>query len=215
MSQLYPEIKQTAHIKIDNLSMSRGGTALFSGISVSIDTGQILWIHGGNGIGKTTLLDGLCGLRKPDTGEVVWQHNGVPCLASDIIAYQPHSSFAKAEMSAAEDLTFWGKIYGGMDLITATLDYVGLVQKTSVPCGRLSAGQRRRLALAKLIISQKPIWVMDEPTAAIDASGSEMFDALIRAHISRGGTAIIASHAQAQSLGPSTRKLTLLSLIHI
>ena len=194
---------------MDALALSRGGVELFSNITVSIASEEILWIHGGNGIGKTTLLDGLCGLLRPDTGRIDWQHDRAPCQPSDIIAYQPHLSFAKDVMQAHEELSFWAQMHGGEDYVELALDYVGLTSKADVPCGKLSAGQKRRLALANLIVSQKPIWVMDEPTAAIDKAGRDMVDALICAHITRGGGAIIASHNPARALGPKVRKLTL------
>ena len=209
MSELFPKINRKARVSADALALSRGGIELFSNITVSIASEEILWIHGRNGIGKTTLLDGLCGLFRPDAGHIEWQQDSSPCQPSDIIAYQPHLSFAKDVMRAHEELSFWAKMHGTEALIDPALDYVGLTSKAHVPCGKLSAGQKRRLSLAKLIISQKPIWVMDEPTAAIDKAGRDMVDALIGAHIARGGGAIIASHNPARALGPKVRKLTL------
>ncbi len=209
MSKLFPKINSIAGVSVDALALSRGGIELFRDITVRIASEEILWIHGGNGIGKTTLLEGLCGLLRPDRGRIEWRREHAPCQPSDIIAYQPHLSFAKAVMSTHEELTFWAKLHGTKALIDSALDNVGLTPKSHVPCGKLSAGQKRRLALAKLIISQKPIWIMDEPTAAIDKTGRDMVDALIRAHIERGGGAIIASHNPARALGLKVRKLTL------
>ena len=209
MSELFPKINRKASVSTEALALSRGGIELFSNITVSITSEEILWIHGGNGIGKTTLLEGLCGLLRPDAGRIDWLEQSAPCKASDIISYQPHLSFAKAVMHAGEELSFWAKMHGAEALTNPALDYVGLTPKAHVPCGKLSAGQKRRLALAKLIVSQKPIWVMDEPTAAIDKAGRDMVDALIGAHIARGGGAIIASHNPARALGPKVRKLTL------
>ena len=209
MLNLFPKINGKVRISADGLALSRGGVELFRDITVSLSREDILWIHGGNGIGKTTLLEGLCGLLRPDLGRIEWAKDGAPCEASDIIAYQPHLSFAKAVMSAGEELSFWAKLRGAEGLADLALDYVGLASKAHVPCDKLSAGQKRRLALAKLIVSQKPIWIMDEPTAAIDKMGRDKIDALIGAHIARGGSAIIASHSLARALGPKVRKLTL------
>ncbi len=209
MPSLFPHIKTTASLNARNVAMSRGDAVLFSGLSTVVNSGDILWIQGDNGIGKTTLLEALAGLSRVDDGEISWQSDGQAVPPSQLIAYQPHQSFAKATLTAREDLSFWAKIYAATQLIDDSLNYVGLTDKASVPTQNLSAGQRRRLALAKLIISQKPIWIMDEPAAAMDIGGADLIDKLVSGHIARGGSAIIASHSQARNLGPNTRKLTL------
>lgn len=172
-------------------------------------SGDVFWIQGDNGIGKTTLLEALAGLSRPDGGDVSWLYNEQVMTANRLVAYQPHKSFAKAALSAKEDLSFWARINSTSALIDVVLNYVGLSDRCDVPTQNLSAGQRRRLALAKLIISQKPIWIMDEPSAAMDASGVNLIDDIIHQHISRGGIAIIASHDSTRKLSAHTRKLTL------
>ena len=189
--------------------MSRGETTLFEGLSAHVKSGDVLWIQGDNGIGKTTLLGALAGLLRPDDGNLSWLDDNKASRASSLVAYQPHKSFAKAQLSAKEDLLFWAKIYGTTALTDKALDYSGLSNRYSVSTQNLSAGQRRRLALAKLIISQKPIWIMDEPSAAMDSSGIALIDDIISQHINRGGSAIIASHDAPRKLSTQTRKLTL------
>lgn len=198
-----------AHIEVSNLAMSRGGMPLFAGISIEISNGDILWIQGDNGIGKTTLLGALAGLHMVDSGKINWTLNDAPCQAGQIAAYQPHRSYAKPSLTTREDLNFWASLYGASAMVTATLEKVGLTAKADVPTGKLSAGQKRRLALAKLITAQKPIWIMDEPAAAMDQDGVKLIDALVQEHVSKGGAAIIASHSAARALSKKTRTLTL------
>ena len=198
-----------AHIEISDLAMSRGGMPLFAGISTKVLNGDILWIQGDNGIGKTTFLGALAGLHMVDDGKISWRINDHPCQAGQITAYQPHASYAKPALTAREDLNFWASLYGTLTLAETALETVGLSTKKNVPTRKLSAGQRRRLALAKLVISQKPIWIMDEPAAAMDQDGLKLIDDLVRNHVARGGAAIIASHSPARVLSQATRKLTL------
>lgn len=209
MTALFPRIDSTLRLKADGLSQSRGGITLFDGLTASIRSGDVLWIKGSNGIGKTTLLEVLAGLSRPDTGSVTWQRDDTDLAADKLIAYQPHLSFAKASITAAEDLNFWACIYQTGDKVAAALETVGLNGRANVPSQNLSAGQRKRLALAKLLLSGKPIWIMDEPDAAMDEDGTVLIDNLIGQHTERGGSVIIASHAMPRKIGTQTRKLTL------
>ena len=199
----------TVAIELTDIAMSRGETPLFSGLSTRITTGDILWVQGDNGIGKTTLLGALAGLHRVDTGTINWTSENTPCQASKIIAYQPHQSYAKPTLTVREDLKFWARLHGAHLSLEGVLSWVGLETKGTLRTGKLSAGQKKRLALAKLIISHKPIWLLDEPAAAMDEVGTALIDGLLEAHIARGGAAIIASHEAARSISSSTRLLTL------
>ncbi len=209
MTALFPDINTQYCINARDLSMSRGENVLFEGLTASVTSGDVLWVQGNNGIGKTTLLQAFAGLSRPDFGAISWIQEDAETAPKNLIAYQPHQSFAKPTLTTLEDLAFWASIYGVQDLIELTLNSVGLAAKGSVPTQKLSAGQRRRLALAKLIISRKPIWVMDEPSAAMDTDGMALIDSLIEKHINRGGSAIIASHDATRKLSSNTRILTL------
>jgi len=209
MTALFQQIDKPVRLEAVNLSMLRGENVLFEGLSARVNTGDVLWIQGDNGIGKTTLLEAFAGLSRPDAGDVSWIEDEQLSSANRIITYQPHKSFAKAALTTKEDLGFWAKIYGTAALTDTVLEVVGLSNRHNVPSQNLSAGQRRRLALAKLIISQKPIWIMDEPGAAMDIGGIKLIDNLISQHIERGGSAIIASHDSPRKLSTNTRKLTL------
>lgn len=211
MTALFPQIDMPTRLKVTNLAMSRGDNTLFQGLSASVETGDVLWVQGDNGIGKTTLLEALAGLSRPKAGDVIWVEGEQPTSPNQLIAYQPHRSFAKGALTAKEDISFWAKLNGTYALMDTALAYVGLSERHNVPTQNLSAGQRRRLALAKLILSQKPIWILDEPGAAMDKDGNALVDDLITKHIARGGSAIIASHDTTRKLSVNTRKLTLRS----
>lgn len=212
MTALFPSIDSPARLDAEKLSKSRGGVTLFEGLTASISAGDVLWIKGCNGIGKTTLLEVLAGLSRPDIGSVNWQRDNTAMAADKVIAYQPHLNFAKASLTAAEDLSFWGRLYQVRDKVTAALETVGVSNRANVPTQNLSAGQRKRLALAKLLLSGKPIWIMDEPDAAMDTQGIALIDNLVEQHVKRGGSAIISSHAAPRKIGGQTRKLTLNAL---
>lgn len=209
MNALFTQIDKPVRLKVNDLTMSRGRRALFQDLTTNVTSGEVLWVQGDNGIGKTTLLEALAGLSRPDGGDISWYEAEQLTFASHVTAYQPHKSYAKASLSTKEDLTFWARIYHTAALVDTSLDYVGLTARENVSSQNLSAGQRRRLALAKLIISQKPIWIMDEPGAAMDSSGVALIDSLISQHIKRGGSAVIASHDTTRKLSAKTRKLTL------
>ena len=196
-------------ISIENLTMFRGERTLFSDVSASIKNGDVLWIRGDNGIGKTTLLRALSGLLSTDEGRIKWNLDQQDCSPGDVIAYQPHQSYAKGVLSAVEDLAFWSKLHKDRHPLKSVLEMVGLGGQTGVRTAKLSAGQKRRLAFAKLIISDKPVWILDEPAAALDKTGVALIDSLVTRHISRGGATIIASHGKPRSLSQSTRLLTL------
>ena len=209
MTALFKDIDTPTRLEVSNLAMSRGDNVLFEGLSARVSSGDVLWIHGNNGIGKTTLLKSLAGLSRPDAGNVSWYRADHQLSPQDLVAYQPHKPFAKANLTSEEDLSFWAKLYQNSDLVDSSLGYVGLTAQRDVPTQSLSAGQGRRLALAKMILSGKPIWIMDEPAAAMDERGTELIDNLVTHHIKRGGSAIIASHDSTRKLSFNTRKLTL------
>lgn len=189
--------------------MSRGDNVLFEGLSAIVSSGDVLWVQGNNGIGKTTLLETLAGLSRPDVGNVSWYRGDQKLSSHLLVSYQPHKTFAKATLTTEEDLSFWAKLYRNSSLVHSALDYVGLAAQKAVPTQNISAGQGRRLALAKMILSEKPIWIMDEPAAAMDKRGAELIDSLVTHHITRGGSVIIASHDNTRKLSINTRTLTL------
>lgn len=209
MTALFPNVSSAFELEAKDISVSRGDNILFEGLSVTISSHEVLWIQGDNGVGKTTLLEALTGLNRPDKGAISWKSGNVDIAPDLLMAYQPHRSFSKGSLTTKEDLAFWAKLHGSLNLVDESISLVGLTERRDVPTQNLSAGQRRRLSLAKLIISNRPIWVMDEPSAAMDKTGVALIDGIVKNHIERGGSAIIASHNTSRPLSSNTRKLTL------
>ena len=172
-------------IEVRNLAVARGGVTVLQGLGFAVLPGAALILRGPNGAGKTTLLRTLAGLQPAVAGEIV--------MLSDAVAYAGHSDGLKSTLTVAENLAFWAAIYGGADIHRATLalDLAALAHRRA---GELSAGQKRRLGLARLLVTGRPLWLLDEPTVSLDAASVELFAAVVRQHLSTGGAAIIASH---------------------
>ena len=168
---------------VRDLSVARGGVTVLEGVSFALEPGQILVLRGANGIGKTTLLRTLAGLQPPVAGEVT----------GDEIAYAGHADGLKAGLTVTENLTFWAEI-NGMSGIDVALEAMNLTQLRGRRAGDLSAGQKRRLGLARLLVTGRAVWLLDEPTVSLDAASVALFVAVLRAHLVQGGSGLIATH---------------------
>ena len=173
------------HLNVQDLSVARGGIAVLEGLSFTVNPGQALILRGPNGIGKTTLLRSLAGLQPALNGEI-----NAP---NESIAYAAHSDGIKHVLTVRENLEFWADVFGTNDIAPA-LNAFELEPLANRPAGALSAGQKRRLGLARLLVSARPIWILDEPTVSLDIHAVEMFANAIRAHLVGGGIALIATH---------------------
>ncbi|MCB5202321.1 heme ABC exporter ATP-binding protein CcmA [Neorhizobium sp. T786] len=185
----------------DKLAARRGEDLLFSDISFDLGAGEALILTGRNGSGKSTLLRVVAGLLRPERGTVTWAAPGsdISVRASEACHYLGHRNAMKAELSVAENLSFWKSFFGDFDGGTAlsvheAADRVGLEGITHLPFGYLSAGQQRRMAFAKLLVAHRPVWILDEPTAALDTRAEATFTDLIREHLDRGGLLLAATH---------------------
>ncbi|WP_300058345.1 heme ABC exporter ATP-binding protein CcmA [uncultured Roseobacter sp.] len=172
-------------LMIRNLCVARGGLPVLEGLSFSLAAGQALILRGPNGSGKTTLLRTLAGLQPPLAGEII--------AGEDQIAYAAHSDGLKAMLTVTENLAFWADVFGHRE-IDAAIDAFSLAPLRDRLAGTLSAGQKRRLGLARMLVTGRPIWMLDEPTVSLDVDAVALFAEAIRAHLGAGGAALIATH---------------------
>lgn len=172
-------------LSVQDLSIVRGGVRVLEGVGFDLDAGQALVLRGPNGIGKTTLLRTVAGLQPPLSGRIE--------TAPDILAYVGHSDGLKSTLSVQENLSFWAQTFGQKE-ISGALDAYQLSGLVDRPAGLLSAGQKRRLGLARLMVTGRKLWLLDEPTVSLDAMAVQMFADAIRAHLGRGGAALMATH---------------------
>jgi len=187
-------------LSVSGLGVSRGGIALLEGLGFTLGPGQALVLRGPNGCGKTTLLRTLCGLQPPDAGTI--------SLQADALAYASHADGLKPTLTVTENLTFWADVFGtGADGVAQALDRMNLRALAERPAQNLSAGQKRRLGLARLMLTGRPIWVMDEPTVSLDTASTALFAAMVQAHLDAGGAALIATHIELGLTGATTLDL--------
>jgi len=170
-------------LRLSDVCISLGGLPVLAGVCFTL--GQALILRGPNGIGKTTLLRAIAGLQPLDAGQITG--------AEDQIAYASHADGVKATLTVRENLTFWAECFGQTNVKTA-ISALNLTAFQDRLAGNLSAGQKRRLGLARLLVTGRPIWVLDEPTISLDAASVTLFADLIRDHLAKGGSALIATH---------------------
>ncbi|HBJ86866.1 MAG TPA: heme ABC exporter ATP-binding protein CcmA [Verrucomicrobiales bacterium] len=177
------------------LSARRGERLLFSGLDFNLGPGQLLLITGPNGAGKTTLLRLLAGALAPETGTLVWQGIDDETRPQALMHLLSHRAAIKPRLTLSEDLAFWQAVNGpGPDAFEA-LDRVGLGGLEWLEAGLLSAGQQRRLALARLIVSPRPVWLLDEPTAALDSQrGRQVMELFAKVAHERNAGVLVVTH---------------------
>ena len=167
---------------VDRLAVARGGVVVLEGVSFRLVPGAALVLRGANGIGKTTLLRCLAGLQPAVAGSVTGPD----------MAYGAHADGVKAMLTVAENLAFWASVYGGT--VGAALQAMNLAALADRRAADLSAGQKRRLGLARLLVTGRAVWLLDEPTVSLDAASVLLFGAMLRGHLADGGAALIATH---------------------
>jgi len=184
-------------LSVENLACARAGRRVFAGVGFTVRAGEAALLTGPNGAGKSSLLRVLAGLIPPQTGAA---RLGAVSLAQDregfqqLVAYAGHLDAVKPHLSVIDNLDLWARLHGG-GAVAAALETFGLSRIADLPAVYCSAGQKRRLGLARLMVAGRPLWLLDEPTVSLDVASVAVFADVVRAHLAGGGLAIAATHA--------------------
>lgn len=184
----------------DRLACERGGRVVFARLGFSLFAGEILVLRGANGSGKSTLLRVMAGLTPVLSGEIRW---GDGAIQADRMAhnnrchYLGHQDALKPVLTVRQNLQLWQSLRNGTpERIDQALEQLGIARLADLPVRLLSAGQRRRLALARLVVIPAPLWLLDEPATALDADGMTRLDRVLRDHLGGGGRVVLSSHGE-------------------
>ena len=197
-----------------DLELWRGERQLFAGISFTLAAGELLHIVGPNGCGKTSLLRVLCGLTLPETGVVLWEGRNVLRNRADFhaaLCYIGHRESLKADLTAEENLVFQLGLHASLSQadIHGALERTGLMRARTVPARSLSAGQKRRVSLARALASGGRLWVLDEPYTNLDVAGRALVDGMMADHLAHGGLILLVAHQSHGVASGVTRRLEL------
>ncbi len=181
-------------LNADSLACQRGGRTVFTEVNFTLSAGQLLELRGPNGAGKSSLLRLIAGLGEAVSGQITLMGGSGDLTIGQQAHYAAHQEAIKAPLTVAENLKFWGDFLGGGDM-AAALAAFDLDALADYPAALLSAGQKRRLSLARLALVPRLLWLLDEPTVGLDASSLDRLTRLLRGHLSGGGLAVVATHA--------------------
>lgn len=200
----------TTALALENICLLRGGRMLLSGLSLRLEAGAVLALQGPNGTGKTSLLRAIAGFLPLTSGTISIEHNGVRLQDAEerggLVGWLGHHDAIKPQLTVREQVVFWARLYASSQDVDEALRRFGLAGLADAPGQMLSAGQRRRLALARLVLSARPLWLLDEPLSALDEAGRGRAADAIAAHAAAGGIVIAATH---EPLGVACQILSL------
>ncbi|MEI7429402.1 MAG: cytochrome c biogenesis heme-transporting ATPase CcmA [Betaproteobacteria bacterium] len=202
-------------LEVLNLGCIRGERNLFSGVGFRLGDGELLYLQGENGSGKTSLLRILCGLSHPAAGEIRWRGQLTSELGEDYrreLFYLGHHNAIKEDLTPLENLLVSAQLAGeelDQDSALEALSQLGLAGREDLACRYLSQGQKRRVALARMVNERRPLWILDEPYVALDTAAIELVAGLIGGHLQRGGLAVLTTHQTVEVSAGTVRELRL------
>lgn len=202
-------------LEAQDLECIRGDRRLFHGVGFRLEAGELLFLQGRNGAGKTSLLRMLCGLSQPESGEIRWKGESIRRLSDDFradLCYLGHLNAIKEELTPLENLLASARLAGeslSEDDALDALEQVGLLGREDLACRYLSQGQKRRVALARLVKERRPLWILDEPFVALDVNAVAWLAGIIGAHLQRGGLAVLTTHQPVDIPAGCVRQLRL------
>ncbi|MBK7900243.1 MAG: cytochrome c biogenesis heme-transporting ATPase CcmA [Azonexus sp.] len=202
-------------LEADNLECVRGDRRLFAGVGFRVAAGELLYLQGKNGAGKTSLLRMLIGLLPPEAGTIRWKGEPIRVLGDEFradLCYLGHQNAIKEELTPLENLLAAARLAEedlSEDDALDALEQVGLAGREDLACKYLSQGQKRRVALARLVKEKRPLWILDEPFVALDVAAVEWLAGLIGAHLQRGGVAVMTTHQAVDIPAGAVRELRL------
>jgi heme exporter protein A len=200
-------------LRVEKVHVWRGDRHVLKGVSLNLKLGQLLHVSGPNGTGKTTLLRVACGLLRPEQGVVSWLGASIASVRTEYqarLAYASHEPALKADLTALENLRFAVGLKRRVTVgeLRASLERTGVLGCADLPARVLSAGQRRRVAMARVLAMSASLWLLDEPYTNLDAAGAELMTGLLQAHVEQGGAALVVAHHDL-SIGVDMRRLDL------
>jgi heme exporter protein A len=198
---------------VEKVHVWRGDRHVLRGVSLDVHPGELMHVSGPNGTGKTTLLRVVCGLLRPEKGSVAWQGRSITATAAEYqsaLAYASHEPALKSDLTALENLRFSVGLKRRVTVaeLRSSLERTGVANCADLPARVLSAGQRRRVAMARVLAFRADIWLLDEPFTNLDASGSSLLSALLAEHVGQGGLALVVAHHDL-NVAAQTRQLAL------
>ena len=179
----------------EQLGCRRGDRTVFAGLDFALGEGELVVLRGANGSGKTSLLRMVAGLIEPAAGRLALEGGPADYSIAQQCHFVAHQDAVKPALTARENLGFWGAFLGGGD-VDAALAAFDLTAIAGLHAGLLSAGQKRRLALSRLALTARPLWLLDEPTVGLDRASRDRLSALMAAHLERGGLTVVATHVE-------------------
>lgn len=195
-------------LEVDGITLERGGIPLIRDLVISAQPGEAIVLLGRNGVGKTTFLRALAGVLRPASGDIRYGGKSAIRTAAHVCAFLSHDNALKPDETPRQSLEFWSALSAaGSRPVKPALEALGLSPLADRPSRNLSQGQKRRAAIARLLVQEKPVWLLDEPAAPLDSDGRQRLSAMVEQHLGRGGIVIAATHQDLEWPGARVEEL--------